>query len=170
MLSDRTLAAFQVYFSVLLINYYKVIGKYGLSSCLSYTWASQVALISGKEPCQYRRCRRRGFNPGVGKIPWRRAQQPTPVFLPGEPHGQRSLASYSPQNCKESDMTEVTQHTHISVFRKSITVIFHKNSQIFRLCVHTKILQHSHTVYPKTFLIKTVLSVIMKVKRVQLGL
>ena len=40
---------------------------------------------SGKEPsCQGRRCKRRGFDPCMGKIPWRRAWQPTPVFLPGE--------------------------------------------------------------------------------------
>ena len=38
-----------------------------------------------------------GFNPWVRKIPWRRTQQPTPVFLPGKSHGQRSLAGYSPQ-------------------------------------------------------------------------
>ena len=38
-----------------------------------------------------------------GKIPWRRACQLTPVYLPGESHGQRSLAEYSPQGCKESD-------------------------------------------------------------------
>ena len=51
---------------------------------------------SGKEPtCQCRRHKRLGFNPWVGKIPWRRAQQPTPVFLTGESHGQRSLAGYS---------------------------------------------------------------------------
>ena len=42
----------------------------------------------------------------VGKIPWRRAWQPTPVFLPGESHGQRSLAGYSPWSHKESDITE----------------------------------------------------------------
>ena len=52
---------------------------------------------SGKEPaCQCRRCKRLGFDAWVQKIPWRRAQQPTPVFLPGEPHGQRSLVGYSP--------------------------------------------------------------------------
>ena len=56
--------------------------------------------------CQWRRCRRRGFGPWVGKIPWRRAWQPTPVFLPGEYHRQRSLAGYNPQDHKESDMTE----------------------------------------------------------------
>ena len=53
--------------------------------------------LSGKEStCQYRRRRRRGFNPWVSKIPWRRKWQPTPVFLPGKYYGQRSLAGYSP--------------------------------------------------------------------------
>ena len=42
----------------------------------------------------------------VGKIPWRRSWQPTPVLLPGESHGQRSLAGYSPWGCKGSDTTE----------------------------------------------------------------
>ena len=47
---------------------------------------------SCKEPsCQCRRCKRCRFDPWVGKIPWRRAWQPTPVFLPGESHGQSSL-------------------------------------------------------------------------------
>ena len=45
--------------------------------------------------------------------PWRRAWQLTPVFLPGEPPGQRSLASYSPWSRKESDMTEHTCPHHI---------------------------------------------------------
>ena len=40
------------------------------------------------------------------KIPWRRRWQPTPVFLPEKSHGQRSQASYSPWDCKESDTTE----------------------------------------------------------------
>ena len=52
---------------------------------------------NGKEPaCQCRRHRRCRFDPWVGKIPWKRAWHPTPVFLPGESHGQRSLAGYSP--------------------------------------------------------------------------
>ena len=50
-------------------------------------------------------CRRPGY-PWVGKIPWRRKWQPTPVFLPGESHGQRRRAGYSPWRRKESDMTE----------------------------------------------------------------
>ena len=45
-------------------------------------------------------------HPWVKKIPWRRGWQPTPIFLPGEFHGQRSLADYSPWGCKESDMIE----------------------------------------------------------------
>ena len=49
---------------------------------------------------------RPGFDPWVGKIPWRREWLPTPVFLPREFHGQRSLTSYSPWCCKESDTTE----------------------------------------------------------------
>ena len=49
-----------------------------------------------------------GSIPGFGKIPWRREWQPTPVFLPGESHGQRNLAGYNPWGCKESDMTEET--------------------------------------------------------------
>ena len=62
---------------------------------------------SGKEPaCQCRRHKKQSFNPWVGKIPWRRAWQPTPVFLPGESHGQRSLAGCSPWGHKESDTTE----------------------------------------------------------------
>ena len=62
---------------------------------------------SGKEStCQCRRCKRYGFNPWVGKIPWRRKWQPTLVFLPGESHGQRSLAGCSSYGHKESNMTE----------------------------------------------------------------
>ena len=41
-------------------------------------------------------CRRPGFDAWVGKIPWGRKWQPTPVFLPEEFHGQRSLVGYSP--------------------------------------------------------------------------
>ena len=58
--------------------------------------------------CQCRRPKRCRFSPWVRKIPWRRAWQPTLVFLPGESHGQRSLAGYCPQSCTESDITEGT--------------------------------------------------------------
>ena len=50
---------------------------------------------SGEELAgQYRRPKRSEFDPWVGKIHWRRVWQPTPVFLPGESHGHRSLVGY----------------------------------------------------------------------------
>ena len=51
------------------------------------------------------------LSPGVGKIPWRRAWQPTPVFFSGESHGQRNLAGYSLEGRKESGTTEAPEHT-----------------------------------------------------------
>ena len=76
--------------------------------------------ISGEEStCQCRRHKRCRFDPYVGKIPWRREWQPTPVFLPGESLGQRSLADYSLYCHKESDVTDVTEYArtyiHMSV-------------------------------------------------------
>ena len=57
-----------------------------------------------------------GSMPGSGRSPGRghgRDVCSTPVFLPGESHGQRNLAGYSPWSHKESDMTKVTEHAHI---------------------------------------------------------
>ena len=60
-------------------------------------------LHSNKEPvCQCRKRSRCQLDRWVGKSPWRRKRQPIPVFLPGESHGQRSLAGYDPRCCKES--------------------------------------------------------------------
>ena len=72
-----------------------------LSACSLHSAQLRVSSFpggaSGKEPaCHCRRHRRHGFSPWVGKIPWRKKSQPTPVFLPGESHGWRSLAGYSP--------------------------------------------------------------------------
>ena len=51
-------------------------------------------------------CRRPGFNPWVGKFLWRRERKFTPIFLPRESHGQRSLAGYSLWGCQELDTSE----------------------------------------------------------------
>ena len=51
-------------------------------------------------------CKAPGLDPWVGEIPWRRECQPTPIFLPGEFHGQRNLVGYIPWGCKESDATD----------------------------------------------------------------
>ena len=67
-----------------------------------YSWASLVAQMVNNLPAL---CETWVWS-WVVKIPWRRTWQPTPVFLPGESHGQRSLANYSPWGHKELDMTE----------------------------------------------------------------
>jgi len=70
-------------------------GVHGVAK--NWTQQSKRTELSGKEPaCQFRRCKRHGFDPWIRKIPWRRAWQPTPVLLPGESHEHRSLAGYSP--------------------------------------------------------------------------
>ena len=86
---------FEQLFSVLLGVYLKV-------ELLDHMVISLVAQRLKPLP----QCGRPGFDPWVGKILWRRKWQPTPVFLPGESHGQRSLVGYSRWGRKESDMTE----------------------------------------------------------------
>ena len=64
---------------------------------------------------------RLALNSWVGKIPWRRAWQPTPVFLPGEFHGQSTLVDYSPRDRKEWDTTEATNTFSFIFISKSKT-------------------------------------------------
>ena len=78
------------------------------------TRASQMALVVKNLPANAGAVRDSvGFDPWVGKIPWSRAQQPIPVFLPVESHGQRSLVGNSPWGCKELDMTEATRQAYM---------------------------------------------------------
>ena len=85
---------------------------------------SLVALVVKNPPANAgdKRC---GFDPWVGKIPWWRVWQPSPVFLPGESRGQRSQVGYSPWGHKELDTTErlsthactpTHRHTHTKFF------------------------------------------------------
>ena len=67
-----------------------------------------MVLVVKNPPASAGRYKRHGLNTWVGKILWRRTQQPTPVILPGESHGERSLVGYDPQGHKESDTTEET--------------------------------------------------------------
>ena len=68
--------------------------------------ATHSSILAWTIPFNFGHCGRPGFNPWVGKIPWRRKWQPTPVSLPGKSHGHRSLAGYSSWGHKESDTTE----------------------------------------------------------------
>ena len=69
------------------INYISFLVKEG---------TSQVVLVVKNLPTNSGDVRDTGLIPGSGRFPWKRKWQPTPVFLPGESHGQRSLAGYGP--------------------------------------------------------------------------
>ena len=71
-------------------------------------------------------CRRPGFDPRVGKIPWRRVWQLTPVFLPGESHRQRSQVGHSPWGHKETDTTE----------QLTLPLFFFSSQVVMNLIVH----------------------------------
>ena len=91
-------------------------------------------------------CGKPGFDPWVGKIPWRRERLPIPVFWPGEFHGQRSLAGYSPTGCKELDMTEqlsLSLYANIEINKQK------KNFKVLPLsCLPTELFfsMHRHAV------------------------
>ena len=76
------------------------------------SWAAQLVQVVKNPPASI-------GDPWVGKIPWKKAWQPTPVFLPGESHGQRSLVAYSPKGAKSqiqlkrlSPPTYIFMNTH----------------------------------------------------------
>ena len=92
---------------ILLFISYPVYGTY-----LEQNTAGISRWFSDKESaCQ---CMRYRLDLCVRTIPWRRKWQPTPVFLPGESYGQRSLVGYSPWGHKELDTTERLHFTHLS--------------------------------------------------------
>ena len=71
------------------------------NSSLKYNFVGLPQWLAAKDAMQGAQ-----FYLWVEKIPWRRKWQPTPVFLPGKYHGQRSLVGYSPQGYKQEDATE----------------------------------------------------------------
>ena len=79
-------------------------------------------------------CRRPGFDPWVGKVPWRRAWQPTPVFLVGESPGTEELAGYNPWGCKESDTTERLNWTEVNWSSYSLITNYHNQWLHYVLC------------------------------------
>ena len=95
-------------------------------------------------PC----CKRVGLRPGrslgfdswVGKIPWRQEWQPTPVFLPGESYGQKSLAGCSPWGRKKSDTTEWLTLKRVTLPRKTCGMDFWKSKSVI-VKLHGKFFQ-----------------------------
>ena len=87
----------------------------GIGYPLQYSWVSLVAQLINRIHLQ---CRRPGFDPWVGKIPWRREKLLTPVFWPGELHGL-----YSPWGCKESDMTEQLSLSHKMIYQIMLGIL-----------------------------------------------
>ena len=116
-----TLPNFTTLYSYLCFHIYLHLLCMYVGNPISYyaIWASPMALQVKNLQC--RSCRSQGFDLWVSKIPWRRKWQPTPVFLPGESHGQRRLAGYNPWGREESDTTE-----HICTMT---TVLFSISSQ-----------------------------------------
>ena len=81
--------------------------------------ATHSSILAWTIPFNFVQCGRPGFNPWVGKIPWRRKWQPTPVSLPGKSHGHRSLVGCSSWGLKESGTTErLTLAYLFTYFRK----------------------------------------------------
>ena len=106
---------------------------YCFASC--YVQSGLPRWLSGKRILlQCRRRRGCGFSPWVRKTPWRRKSQPTPVFLPGKFHGQRSLVGCSLQGHKELDMTEHTNRCNDNQMNSTAT--YNLNSFLLRLLSH----------------------------------
>ena len=103
---------------------------FGLPGISLFSWVSWSVLFffffpvplegvpgGGKEfSCQCRKCMRQVFDPWVGKILWRRKWQRTPVFFPGESHGQRNMAGCSPWGCRVryTERLSTRAHTRVS--------------------------------------------------------
>ena len=79
------------FLTLFILEFEKGLGKSHIEESF-YSWVSQVALVVKNPPANAQDA----GSTWVGKIPWRREWQPTPVFLPGKSHGQRSLAGYCP--------------------------------------------------------------------------
>ena len=99
---------------------------------------------------------RHGFNPWVRKIPWRRKGQPTPVFLPGELRGQRSLAGYNPWGCKELDTTEWLSYTNTHT---RVHHLIHTKFFAFLFCLLVRLLLSFMSVTAPQWLPKFVMRV-----------
>ena len=87
--------------------WYRISNQSGDAFRVLIMWPDFSGDASGNEStCQNRRCKRCGFDPWVGEMPWSREWHPPPVFLLGKFHGQRTPKDCSPWSHEESDTTE----------------------------------------------------------------
>ena len=96
-----------------------------LANSISFYWASQLVPVVKNSPANAGDEREGGLDPWVRKIPGNRKRQSIPVFLPGKFCGQRSLAGYSPRDCRKLDTTDqlsTAQH----LFLRSVDLIFYR--------------------------------------------
>ena len=88
------------------VHFYSVVNMIHQLNKFHLNTYSLVRFPDGSDGKDCVQCRKPELDAQVGRIPWRRERQPTPVFLPGKFHEQRGLVGYSPCGCKESDMTD----------------------------------------------------------------
>ena len=110
-----------------------------LSLIINSTRASQVVQWK-RTQLPFRRHRKPGFDPWVGRFPWRMTWQPPQVFLPVEFHGQWSLVGYSPWDCKDCKESDTTELIHTDYFYKlswatlCLIFIYHTDPSGIALC------------------------------------
>ena len=115
----------QISFQTSAFGLLRYIPRSGIAESYGSSRASPMWLIDKEPACQCRRQKKQKFDSRVGKNPWRREWQPTPVFLPGESHRQGSLSGYSPRGHKESDMTERLKEEKGGANPKSLSSVFY---------------------------------------------
>ena len=138
----KTLLFFFCYFSVISPHIQHSISKKYMKLNEYCDYLGAIILFTGflggtssKEPtCQCSRHKGRGFDPWIGKIPWRGAWQPTPVFLPGESRGQRSQVGYSHKVTKSWTWLKwLSMHAHILPYKNLYNCHSQKLFQVYEL-------------------------------------
>ena len=143
-------------------NYEKCLKQWGRGPTVQHRYISSVlcrwdgcfpgGIVIKNPPISAGDARDTGSIPGSGRFPWQRKWQPTPVYLPGEPNGQRGLAGYIPQDHKQSDMTEATQHAQMGwrgMRDWSKRVVVHVYLQLINFIVQQKLTQHCKATIPQ---------------------
>jgi len=123
-----------------------------------FAWRLPSRLNDKESTCQCRRCKRHRFHPWVGKIPWRRKQQPTSVFLPGKSHGQMSLMGCSPWGHKRLGHNLATKPQEHVCLPLTYPVNWSESSWMVSYSLTASCIQ-SDCIRPKSSSVPTILSI-----------